>query len=211
MNIKFNFFPYFFFFLILHIREKIESHWSKLFKASAEETEKWGRKSDSPVSSERNKKGKRKKKSSRKYRRLFRFFIIRRRKLEEESKKGKKGTVLQRHAYQQRGLWILLRKPLETSDHAPCKTAPSVFVVQRVCLIVPRWNNSILMSELWRETNTSWRGRKTMRALMPRLKFRRYLNVSTISLFYFLNLYIFYWKIIKLSNWLNSILLWKKL
>lgn len=61
MNIKFNFFPYFFFFLILHIREKIESHWSKLFKASAGETEKWGRKSDSPVSCERNKKGKRKK------------------------------------------------------------------------------------------------------------------------------------------------------
>lgn len=31
---------------------------------------------------------------------------------------------------------------------APCKTAPSVFVVQRVCLIVPRWNNSISMSEI---------------------------------------------------------------
>lgn len=118
MDIKFNIFS----FLILHICEKIESHWSKLFKASAGErprNEEENQTFLSPVSSGEIKKGKGKKLLAQ-IPKTFPLPYNTAKKIRGRVEgRGKKGTVLQRHAYQQRELWILLRKPLETSDHAP--------------------------------------------------------------------------------------------
>lgn len=125
----------------------------------------------------------------------FSLFYNTRKKIKEYEaagkSRGRKRLFNDKRAYQQRGLWALLRKPLETFDSAPASiSARNVFVVQRVCLIVLQWNNSI--SCLKAKDGIVPAARKTVRPLTLELRAAGFFSVWYVSSLFFFSFFLFF-------------------